>query len=288
MRATHREIQLLLAERGLISCRDHRHLTRPLQWLESQGKVVRLMSNVYGAQEIATKPWARIRAVNLWDPTAVVTGAAAARWTFWEECPVATVEVAVEGDRRPQKGFAFTRRSVPQGLRLHKFGVWVTVPSLTAIDLVPQVGGDGIDRALRTGATDLSSLWDALDSVPYRRGNALRRQLVVDSCDVPWSAAERLLHRLLRSSDLRGWRTNQTVVVDGQTFCADILFESQRVIIEVDGWEWHGRRPADFRRTLRRHTTLEAAGWRVLHLSQFDLESDPVWVMDRIRQALAW
>ena len=287
MRASHLEIDRRLAERGAISSREFPDLKRPLQRLEESGRVVRLLPTVYAAPETSARTWVRVLAVSLWDPTAVVIGRSAAYWTFWKTIQVPTVDVALPSRRQPPIGYTLSRRVIPGDLKKQVRGVWVTISSLTAIDLVTEMGGDAVDRALRTGATDLPALWHALTSVPNRRGNALRREIVLDSCDVPWSAAERLLHRLLRASGIRGWRTNQTIVLDGETFCADVLFEAQRVILEVDGWEWHGRRPADFRKTLRRHTTLEAAGWRVLHLSFSDLESDPAWVINQILEALA-
>ena len=166
-------------------------------------------------------------------------------------------------------------------------GVTHTVPALTAIDLVPELGGDAIDNVLRTGASDLPAMYAALAATKGRAGNQARARLLLDSRDLPWSAAERLLHRILRESGLRGWATNQALVVDGQQFYVDVLFSRERVVVEVDGWEWHGRRMVDFQKTMHRHSTLEAAGWRVLHFTFGDLQNDAAWVVETIETALS-
>ena len=71
---------------------------------------------------------------------------------------------------------------------------------------------------------------------PHRAGNKERLKLLIDSRDEPWSAAERLSHRLLRTArGITGWKTNLPTHVDGQTYYIDIAFEQQKLAIEIDG-----------------------------------------------------
>lgn len=258
-----------------------------MRWLRSSDRLVRLLPGVYARPEIAVLDWARIRTVNLWDPAAVVTGRAAAHWSFWDGLHFDKVEVAVRSDRVPQVGYLLSQRRVPGHLTQTTLRVTHTVPALTAIDLVPDLGGDAIDTVLRKGVADLPSMHEALSETCRRRGNRARARLLLDSRDLPWSAAERLLHEILRASHLRGWSTNQPIYVEGRRYLVDLLFRTAKVIIEVDGWEWHGKRASDFQSTMHRHTALESAGWRVLHLTFHDLQADPAWVIQVIERTLA-
>lgn len=286
MKASRREIELLIREFGVVSARHHPHLARSLQGLALNGELDRVLPGIYSRPDLAPMVWTRIRAVNLWDASAIVAGRGAAHWTFWSELPVTDVDVLVATQRQPRSGFRFSQRKIPRALTVMKSGVTCTCPALTAIELVPELGGDAIDTALRTGAADLRSMRAALDDTRGHVGNSLRAKMLLESRDLPWSAAERLLHTILRTARLRGWSSNQVVRVDGQSFFVDVLFRAAGLVLEVDGWEWHGRRMVDFQRTMHRHTTLEAAGWRVLHFTYLDLTSEPDWVLSTIRSAL--
>src|SRR5439155_19573698 len=98
-----------------------------------------------------------------------------------------------------------------------------------------------------------------------RRGNAERARALLESRDNAWSAGERRLHAILHAGHLEAWLTNFRVEVEDAVYYLDVAFRAARLAIEVDGWEWHARRPPDFAAFLRRHTALEASGWRVLH-----------------------
>jgi hypothetical protein len=70
---------------------------------------------------------------------------------------------------------------------------------------------------------------------PHRAGNRERLKLLIDSRGEPWSAAERLGHRLLRTARIKGWQPNLPVLIDGQVFYIDIAFKQQKLAIEIDG-----------------------------------------------------
>jgi very-short-patch-repair endonuclease len=285
--AAQTEIDHLLRTHSVLSRRDHPHLKRPLEWLAKTNRIAAVLPGVYASHAVASQPWARVRALGLWDPAADVTGRAAAYWSFWDTLAVDEVTAAVGCAKVPQPGYALSQRRIPAGHVLFRGGVSYTAPALTAIDLVPQLGGSAIDEALRTRSATLDTLREALAATPHRRGNRERALTLLDSRDNPWSEAERLLHRILRKGRLTGWATNVAVeTVDG-TFFADVTFRRSRLILEADGWEWHGRDRGAFHETLRRHTALEAAGWRVLHFGYPSLATEPDWVLEKVRQSLA-
>ncbi|MEI4270374.1 DUF559 domain-containing protein [Klenkia sp. LSe6-5] len=79
---------------------------------------------------------------------------------------------------------------------------------------------------------------------------------------------------------------SQHVVVDGRGgFVArvDLAFPRQRVAVEYDG-AWHGE-PGQFARDRRRLNALQAAGWRVLHVTAADLHR-PEALVARVRALL--
>ena len=65
----------------------------------------------------------------------------------------------------------------------------------------------------------------------------------------------------------------------------DVLWPAQRLIVEVDGYEFHGPRPA-FERDRRRDGRLLAAGYRVLRVTWLELVERPERVLATIVAAL--
>ena len=152
------------------------------------------------------------------------------------------------------------------------------------LDLIPVLGGRVIDEGLRRGAVTLQGLWDAFELTRRRRENALRRELLHDSRDEPWSEAERTAHRLLRAAGIVGWRTNYRITIGDAVFFVDIAFPALRLVIEIDGWEFHGTRAA-FTRDRWRYARLGAATWTVLPFAAEALD-DPDEFIAVVRTAM--
>jgi hypothetical protein len=113
------------------------------------------------------------------------------------------IEAANRSVLKRQPGFAFSRRRIPEELIARRDGMRYTVPALTAIDLATFACTDAIDIALRVRAATLANMYEALRLTPHRAGNRERLKLLIDSRGEPWSAAERLGHRLLRTAGSR-------------------------------------------------------------------------------------
>jgi very-short-patch-repair endonuclease len=56
-------------------------------------------------------------------------------------------------------------------------------------------------------------------------------------------------------------------------------------VCECDGFEWHGDR-LRWKRDRRRIAAIEAAGWRVVHVTWEDVTRYPVETLDRLALAL--
>lgn len=270
----------------MIARRDHLELSGALDHLLDTGRLISVLPGVYARAPVLELE-VRIAAAMAWDPDAVLVGAAAARAWFWPSLSCPTVGVALP--RRVElcrPGFAFSKRRIPAELVAEWSGVRMTVPALTALDLCDSLGGDAIDVALQTRAATLVQLRRALDLTPGRRGNRLRRELVDESRDQPWSPPERRLHRLLRTAGIAGWRGNVTVRGSGWTCRPDVAFGDVLLAIEVDGREHHDTRAA-FERDRIRQNRLVLAGWTVLRFTPTMIDSDPEGVIATIRATLA-
>ncbi len=63
-------------------------------------------------------------------------------------------------------------------------------------------------------------------------------------------------------------------VIPGRRFRGDIVFPEAGLCVEVDGWQFHGRVLADFKRDRARQNLLTIAGWRLLRIPAGDIRRD--------------
>lgn len=280
------EIVRLLDQDGVVSRRANPELEPALLRLARRGDLVRVLPGVYASAQTEISTQIRIAALMAYDCDAVLTEAAAASVSFWPVIKVDTVTCAVRHRREPQQGFDFARRVIPPELVSERSGLRYTSVALTALDLCESRGGDGIDRALRLRRTTLRHLHRAMELTAARTGNQVRRELLLDSRDEPWSAAERILHRLLRAAGITGWKANRPLVVDGVRYYPDALFTGRvRLLIEVDGREYHSDKEV-FETDRWRQNLLILDGWCVLRFTWRMLQERPDEVLTVIRRAL--
>ena len=285
MRALQKDIQQILATDGVISRRDHLNLTGAIDRQVRNGTLRPVLPGVYAAPKMCDPVRTRILAVMRWDPDAILVGRAAAWASFWPEIRVASVTCSVRHQRRPQRGYEFTRRRIPAELVVSRSGLRLTSPALTALDLSATVGGEAIDQALRTRATTLAHLQRAMELTAARVGNRTRRQLLLDSCAEPWSEAERSIHRLLRAAGISGWEANKPVVLRDSTFYVDLIFRKLRLVIEIDGRLYHAGAEV-FETDRRRQNLLVLDGWCVLRFTWTMIEERPEEVIAMVLEAI--
>jgi hypothetical protein len=179
------DVQHLLATEGVVVRRDHPKLIGAIDWLVRNGGMRPVLPGVYAQAESCDSIGTRIRALMCWDPDAVLIGSAAAWVSFWPEIRVSCIMCSLKHQRRPQPGYQFTRQQIPAELVVNHSGIRYTSPALTALELCATVGGDAIDQALRTRATTLGHLHQAMELTAARVGNETRRQLLLDSRGSP-------------------------------------------------------------------------------------------------------
>lgn len=111
-------------------------------------------------------------------------------------------------------------------------------------------------------------------------------RLLLDSRDLPWSAAERLAHQLLRRAGIRGWKTNTPVFLCGRLYYVDITFGRIKLAIEIDGRQ-HETDEDLFESDRWRQNALVGDGWKVLRFTWDMLQHHPEVFVAAVRAAIA-
>ena len=199
------------------------------------------------------------------------------------------VEVTVIGrDCRARPGLSSHRvpRLHPHDVRL-RHGIPVTAPARTLIDLAAGAADAELERSLSQARVlclvDDRALEEALERTPGRTGAARLRILLGSQVGrAPTrSTMERALLRLVADAGLSPPRVNAQL----NGYEVDLLWPAQRLVVEADGWRFHGGRRS-FERDRRRDQALGAAGYRVIRITWRQLEREPLGVVARIAQAL--
>jgi very-short-patch-repair endonuclease len=153
-------------------------------------------------------------------------------------------------------------------------GLPLTAPARTLHDLAA-TGYQNLERAFAEAhAQRLVSAHEVeqmLDRAGPRAGTRALRDLLTDNASgFTRSEAERILRRLLRAANLPMARFNDRVA----GYEVDAVWPQQRVIVEVDGFAYHGHR-GQFERDHKKDLALRAAGYRVIRVSWRQLTNEP-------------
>ncbi|MCX6386572.1 MAG: DUF559 domain-containing protein [Solirubrobacterales bacterium] len=206
------------------------------------------------------------------------------------DSPRGPVDVTVVG-RRPRKR---------DGIHLHRVGhldrqdvderdgIAVTAPARTVLDLATTASSATIERAAAQarilGLITTQSLLAAMQLAPQHRAIPKLRELLARANEPAFtrSVAERKMLDLLRSARIGPTATN--VLVNGHE--ADFFWREERLIVEVDGYRYHGSREA-FERDRKRDGAYVAAGYRVLRVTWRQLVEEPAAVVATVAAAVA-
>ena len=163
-------------------------------------------------------------------------------------------------------------------------GIPCTSATCTLVDCAALVDGETLETAFeqsrRMGLTSVRAIRAQLG--PGRAGSAQLRAVLQHAEARPReSRLEVKLARLLRSS-----RLPQPVVQSAiGNFPVDYAWPVFMVVCECDGFEWHGDR-LRWKNDRRRVAAIEAAGWRVVHVTWEDVTQRPSQTLDRLALAL--
>lgn len=246
------------------------------------GHLIRLLPGVYGPDDSFPS---RTHALHAWDENAILTGSTAARLSWWSELRDDTVRASSMRQLTDSPGFDVRRLHLPPDLVHDASGYRLVYPSLSVLQLIPQVGPAAIDEALRRRATSVEALHEALRLMPGRPGNRECLAHLKLSRDQPWSALEREAHQVLRAAGIRGWRANVPVRLPSGLVYLDVAFLRWRIAVELDGFRYHSDAEA-FHADRRRDVELQVAGWRVLRFTAQTLDTMPEAVRSVLSDAI--
>lgn len=259
-----------------------RHRRRTGLWVRHAGAAWR-------HHDRQTGPFADAMAALLTWPDGIVCLQTAARI---HRIPVDTAPISavVPHARRPQYGLRPVQYALPEEDLVRVSGIPVTDVARTVFDLLgrlPQAQAEGLlTWVLTRQRAEHRVLTGLLDRSPGMTGNAQRRRLLRATRGGAMGAAEQRLHRLLRRAGIAGWSPN-TVVHDrlGIIGTVDVLFTDAKLVVEIDGFAYHG---ADrFQSDRTRQNRLVGAGYTVLRFTWHDLVDRPYDVVAQVRAALA-
>ncbi len=229
------------------------------RWI-AKGRLIPVHYGVYAVGYVRSDAVARAAAAVLaGGPGAVLSHAsAAALWGIrkrWEP----RLEITVAGDRRPRGIRAHRSRTLTRRDIRHHLGIRVTSPARTVLDCAPRLSDPALTRAVNDARIGrhmrLSELAELLERVPPTYPGASRLLPFVQTRTGPTRAE--FEDRFLAMTKRYGLPTPQVnVIVAGWE--VDALFAAERLIVELDGWEYHSGKGSFERDRERDAATLEA------------------------------
>jgi very-short-patch-repair endonuclease len=255
-----------------------------------RGLLYQLHAGVYLVGHTAQPPLATEMAAVLacGDGTVVSHRSAAPLWSLAHRFEIEYVEVTRPGRRSPRRAgirvYGVSELAREDVRRVD--GVPATSSARTILDIARFIRVDQLERvvadAIRRGVVDAPALAEQVERNARRPGVATLRAVVASRAPAfTRSAAERKLLGLLRKSSLPSPLTNARVGAHE----VDFLWPDERVVVEVDGYQWHSDRQA-FEHDRLRDAELQALGCRVLRVTWRQLQREPRAVVARIAATL--
>ncbi len=255
-----------------------------------RGLLHRVYRGVYLVGHPTPAPGAReVAALLACRPPALISHRSAAALWGLARGPAAGVEVTVVGRNcRSRDGLVVHRvEQLDRRDRATKSGILVTSPARTLVDFAAGASPGEIDRALAEayalGLLTERKLLAAIDRAPGRAGVGIVRAFLHREAGLTLtrSDAERRLLKLVRAARLPPPLVNARVA----GLEVDFLWPRERLIVEVDGYAYHGHRAA-FERDRDRDAALVAAGYRVIRVTWRQIVDEPFHVVANIARAL--
>jgi very-short-patch-repair endonuclease len=232
---------------------------------------------------------AEVSALLAFGPGSILSHRSAA--VLWELLPsdggpVDLTVIGRECGRRPGVRDRRARRLAPEALR-QRDGLPVTAPARTLLDIAGAVRPQQLERAVNEAfvrrLTTMKELRATLGSSKGRPGTPALRRLLdeLEGPSMTRSEAEERMRALLSRARLPSPETNVRV----GPYEVDMLWRGERLVVEVDGYAFHGTRAA-FERDRVRDAELQARGLRVLRVTWRQLSDEPQEIVGRIARML--
>jgi hypothetical protein len=250
------------------------------------GRLHRIHRGVYSVGRRALSPHERASAAVLacGPGAALGFGSAMALWGLWRHWDE-PFEVVVRGDRRPPRVAVHRSTTLAwRDVRNH-LGIRVTSPARTVFDIAPRL----TDRQLtRTVSNALHSRWlneSALVELVGRLSHFPQANRIAPLLGLPGTPPR------------SGWEDDfpafceqhglPTPVIGAVVcgFTVDALFVEEKLIVELDSWEFH-KDPIAFQADRERDAETLAAGFATLRITWRRIEQAPLREAERLRMIL--
>lgn len=209
------------------------------------GRLIPVHAGVYAVGHVPIYPLARAAAAVLaCGPGALLSHrSAASLWGIYADWEF-PIEVTVDTRRRRPRIDVHRCTTLAPADRRRTLGIAVTSPARTLLDLAPPLPDRGlgrmIDDARHERLTTTAQLRALLERCPTHPGARRCRAIVGDPAGPTRSEFEARFIAFARAHDLPTPRVNANL--DGRE--VDVLFEAERLIVELDSWEFHRHRRA--------------------------------------------
>ena len=255
------------------------------------GRLHEVLPGVYSVGGACLTADGRLMAAALWaGPGAVISHRSAA--AVWGMLPSRGVIHVTAASRRPRRpGIATHHRRLPADEIAIQDGIPVTTVARTLLDIAATEGRDALIRALRQAEhlrlTDHTSLPALIARYPKARGTAIAARVLAERLPAGHTESE-LEDRFLEF--LGAWgielpQTNAWLTVNDDHFRVDCLWQSERVIVELDGRQAHDA-DGPFESDRRRDLALMGIGYAVARVTWRRLHDDPDGLARDLRSLL--
>jgi very-short-patch-repair endonuclease len=200
------------------------------------------------------------------------------------------IDVTCLHGRPGREGIRLHRSQAGNSERAVRAGIPVTSLPRTLLDLAEIVDEQRLKRAFeeadRLKLLRMPEMKQACKRAGKHKGIVALRRLIAEA-RVPTHTRSPLENRFAEFyrehlDDLPAPLTNVSIL-DHEV---DAYWPSQRLVVEMDSWEFHSHRAA-FERDRARDAAMQAAGYRVIRLTHRRLHDEPNAVAKELRATLA-
>jgi very-short-patch-repair endonuclease len=215
---------------------------------------------------------------------------AAALWKLRPSMAGGDVHVTIGDSQGQRAGIRThrTRRLEAQDIRTYEL-LPVTSPARTVLDLATTERAREVERALDEGIVRkilrVSEVEDVLRRASGLRGAPLLARILERrrGPTVTRSEGEERFLSLIRDALLPPPEVNVSI----HGYEVDFLWRKQRLVVEVDGYAYHGNRGA-FERDRRKDAQLRAGGLSSMRVTWRQMQDEPYALIAHVAQALVW
>jgi len=260
---------------------------RAIEYRITLGRLIAVHRGVYAVGHIPVGPIPRaFAAVLACGERAVLShGSAATLWGFeryWEM----PIEVTAPGLRRRRGVVAHRSRVLTHDDITRELGVPVTTPERTILDIAPRLADKRLTRVINdgrhAGRVHLDALGDVLERNPTHPGTRRLRPFLESPRNPTRSPLEDKFLPFVERFGLPRPVTNTHLF----GYEIDVLYPAERVIVELDGYQFHSDR-ASFRRDRRRDAVMLAEGVLTVRITEDRIDHDTAQEAERLHKILA-